>query len=123
MRRLPRPFCERHTSVGAAKSQRSLPGLNTITWEYLVYNQLQHEGNFPLICERIIDCGPGLRRAALVLHRVSTFSNLFKAHGTSLPYTKFCLASIIIPSLQLLKVIVHPHTTLLRGVRNPWCDQ
>lgn len=95
--------------------------LDLVVWEYMVYSRLQLDGNFPLICERLVDCGSGSQKAALLLHRVSTFSVLFKNHGTSLSYVKLSLVSNILPSLQSPKALLQSHTTLLRGVPNPWC--
>ncbi|EIW53427.1 uncharacterized protein TRAVEDRAFT_74756 [Trametes versicolor FP-101664 SS1] len=93
--------------------------LDLIVWEYMVYSQLQLEGDFPLICERLVDCGSGSRKAALLLHRVSTFSVLFKnyvAQGSPpIPYdfTAWCAKSLIIlmqkmHSNNVLHCDIHP---------------
>ncbi|KAI0361000.1 hypothetical protein OH77DRAFT_1516037 [Trametes cingulata] len=48
-----------------------------ILWEFNVYSDLQRFVEYPMICERFVDCGSGSATGALLLHRVTCLSTLF----------------------------------------------
>lgn len=49
--------------------------------EYNAYTLLQHIAQFPIVCERFVDCGPRSKGAEIILHKVIVFEDLLENHG------------------------------------------
>ncbi len=49
--------------------------------EYHAYTLLQHEAQFPVVCEHFVPGGPGSETAEMLLHRVIGLDTLFNDHG------------------------------------------